>query len=99
MAQAVKSIASGGAGTGGSEGFARPAWLERITGSFQDFRKFLHDVRTEMTHVTWPSLPEVKSQTLIVIVTIFFFGLFFYVVDSAFGRLIQMIINKFGHLL
>jgi len=97
VAQAVKSIASGGAGTGGGEGIARPAWLERITGSFQDFRKFLHDVRGEMGHVTWPSPPEVRSQTLIVIVTIFFFGAFFFVVDGAFGRLIQLILNKFGH--
>ena len=81
----------------GGEGRPRPAWLERITGSWEQFRKFLHDVRGEMGHVTWPSVPEVRSQTLIVIVTIFFFGAFFFVVDGAFGRLIQMILNKFGH--
>ncbi len=76
---------------------ARPAWLERALESVQQFQRFLHDVRGEMGHVTWPSFLEVRSQTLIVIVTIFFFGAFFYVVDGAFGRLIQMILNKFGH--
>jgi len=82
---------------GGDERRERPAWLERITGSWEDLRKFLHDVRGEMGHVTWPSMPEVRSQTLIVIVTIFFFGAFFYVVDSGFGKLIQMILSQFGH--
>jgi len=90
VAEAAKAMA-GGAGR------ARPAWLERITGSWERFHKFLHDVRGEMGHVTWPSVPEVRSQTLIVIVTIFFFGAFFFVVDGAFGRLIQMILNRFGH--
>jgi len=92
VADAVKAVAAGG-----DEGRSRPAWLERITDSWEQFRKFLHDVRGEMGHVTWPALPEVWSQTLIVIVTIFFFGAFFYAVDGAFGRLIQLILSKFGH--
>ena len=96
MAQAVKALA-GGEGPPRDTASARPAWLERITDSWQQFRKFLHDVRGEMGHVTWPSVPDVRSQTLIVIVTIFFFGAFFFIVDGAFGRLIQMILSKFGH--
>ena len=98
MAQAVKMMTNQGSdsGTGGGMGFRPPAWLERPTAWVQDFRKFLHDVRNEMGHVTWPSLPEVRSTTFIVIVTIFFFGAFFFVVDGAFGRLIQMILSKYG---
>ncbi len=65
VADAAKAMAGG-------EGRARPAWLDRIIGSWHDFTKFLHDVRGEMGHVTWPSFLEVRSQTLIVIVTIFF---------------------------
>jgi len=83
--------------SGPGPGISRPAWLERITASWQQFRKFLHDTRGEMGHVTWPSFIDVRSQTLIVIVTIFFFGAFFFVVDGAFGKLIQIILNRFGH--
>jgi preprotein translocase subunit SecE len=98
VAQAARVMERSDAGSSGSgQGAERPAWLQRIVGSWQDFRKFLHDVRGEMGHVTWPSTIEVRSQTLIVIVTIFFFGAFFYVVDSGFGKLIQTILSKFGH--
>ena len=98
MAQAARVMERGETGSSGpGPGISRPAWLERITGSWEQFRRFLHDVRTEMGHVTWPSVPDVRSQTLIVIVTIFFFGAFFFVVDGAFGKLIQMILSKFGH--
>ena len=98
MAQAVKMVTnqSSGSGTGGGAGFPRPAWMERPIAWVQDFRKFLHEVRGEMGHVTWPSFPEVRSTTFVVIVTIFFFGAFFFVVDGAFGRLIQMILSKYG---
>jgi preprotein translocase SecE subunit len=98
VAQAVKTMASqsSGPGAGGGEGFNRPAWLDRPVAWAQDLHKFLHEVRGEMGHVTWPSFPEVRSTTFIVIVTIFFFGAFFFVVDGAFGRLIQMILTKYG---
>jgi preprotein translocase SecE subunit len=78
------------------QGHARPAWMERPVAWAQQFRKFLHEVRGEMGHVTWPNLPEVRSTTFVVIVTIFFFGAFFFVVDGAFGKLIQMILTKYG---
>ena len=90
VAEAAKAMAGG-------EGRERPAWLDRLLARPQQFKKFTHDVRVEMGHVTWPSVPEVRSTTFIVIVTIFFFGAFFFVVDGAFGKLIQMILNKFGH--
>ena len=98
MAQAVKTMTNqgSGSGAGGGEGIARPAWLDRMLERPQQFKRFLHDVRVEMGHVTWPSPPEVRSTTFIVIVTIFFFGAFFFVVDGAFGKLIQMILSKYG---
>jgi preprotein translocase subunit SecE len=89
VAEAAKAMAGG-------EGRARPAWLERLTAMPQQVKKFGHEVRVEMGHVTWPSLPEVRSTTFIVIVTIFFFGAFFFGVDGAFGKLIQMILSKYG---
>jgi len=98
VAQAARVMDRSDTGSSGpGPASARPAWLERITDRWQQFRKFLHDVRGEMGHVTWPSLPDVRSQTLIVIVTIFFFAAFFFVVDGALGRLVQMILSKFGH--
>jgi preprotein translocase SecE subunit len=97
VAQAARVTERSDAGSSGpGPGLPRPAWLERPVAWVQDMRKFLHDVRGEMGHVTWPNFLEVRSTTFVVIVTIFFFGAFFFVVDGAFGRLIQMILTKYG---
>jgi preprotein translocase subunit SecE len=58
-------------------------------------RSFLHDVRIEMRHVNWPSGSEVVSTTVVVTVTVAFFGLFFFVVDSGIGELIQRVLKYF----
>jgi len=55
---------------------------EKVTGSIQGTREFLHDVRVEMKQVTWPSRDDVISTTTVVIVTVAFFGIFLYFVEQ-----------------
>ena len=47
---------------------------------------FYNDVRTEMRKVTTPSRKEVQATTAVVIVTVFLFGLYFFIVDNVIGR-------------
>jgi preprotein translocase subunit SecE len=47
---------------------------------------FLSDVRNEMRKVTFPSRKEVQATTLVVIITVIIFGVFFFVVDQAVGN-------------
>jgi preprotein translocase subunit SecE len=47
---------------------------------------FLSDVRNEMRKVTFPSRKEVQATTMVVIITVIIFGVFFYVVDQAIGN-------------
>jgi len=72
---------------------SRPAWLDRLLAWPQQFRKLLHDVRQEMGHVTWPPPSDVRSTTLIVLVTIFFFGVFFFVVDMGVSKVVELILK------
>jgi preprotein translocase subunit SecE len=44
-------------------------------------RDFYADVRGEMKKVTWPARPEVLGTTVVVIVSVFFFGAYLFVVD------------------
>jgi preprotein translocase subunit SecE len=53
--------------------------------------KFLQEVRTEMSKVSWPSRQELKGQTWIVIVVSLFFALFIYVVDHLLSWLLNLI--------
>ena len=56
---------------------------QKVTGTIADTREFLHDVRVEMKQVTWPSREDVISTTGVVIATVFFFGVFLWVVELA----------------
>ena len=61
------------------------------------WRSFLHEVRVEMRQVTWPTRHEVFVTTWVVIVTVAFFGIFFFGVDSAASWIVQHVIKLFGH--
>jgi len=64
------------------------AYPERI-------KSFYNDVRTEMRKVTAPSLKEVRATTLVVIVTVFFFGVFFGVLDPIISRAYDLLLRAF----
>ena len=53
--------------------------------------KFLQDVRSEMSKVSWPSRHELKGQTWIVIIVSLFFALFIYIVDHVLSWLLNLI--------
>jgi preprotein translocase subunit SecE len=66
------------------------SWPEKI-------KTFYNDVRTEMKKVTTPSLKEVQATTLVVIITVFIFGLYFWLVDFVIGRGIDFMFRSLGH--
>ncbi len=44
-------------------------------------RGFLGDVRAEVDKVTWPTRNEVRGTTIVVLITVFFFGFYLYGLD------------------
>jgi len=58
---------------------------------------FLSDVRNEMRKVTFPSRREVQATTMVVIITVFIFGLYFWLVDFVIGRGIDFMFRSLGH--
>jgi preprotein translocase subunit SecE len=55
---------------------------EKVTGSIESTKEFLHDVRVEVKQVTWPSREDVISTTGVVIATVAFFGVFLAIVEK-----------------
>jgi preprotein translocase subunit SecE len=93
MAQAAKLSKED---TGGeSAPFSVPGPLQKVAGYPQRLRAFLHEVRVEMAHVNWPSRADVQSTTIVVTVTVAFFGVYFFFVDSGFSFLIQRVLQYF----
>jgi preprotein translocase subunit SecE len=56
-------------------------------------KSFLSDVRTELRHVTTPSRKEVQATTLVVIITVAIFGLYFAGVDFIIGKGMDLLLK------
>jgi preprotein translocase subunit SecE len=60
---------------------------------WQRLKTFLREVVVETKKVTWPSRDEVVATTVVVIAASFIFGIFLYVCDLAFFRLVDWVIK------
>jgi preprotein translocase subunit SecE len=58
-------------------------------------KSFYNDVRTEMRKVTAPSRKEVQATTTVVIVTVFLFGVYFFIIDNVIGRGVDLLFHTF----
>jgi len=79
-----------------SQGGSNLPLVNKVTGSLQETREFLHDVRVEMKQVTWPSREDVVSTTGVVIATVFFFGVFLAIVDWLVQMGVTKVLNIFN---
>lgn len=66
------------------------SWPERVRG-------FGTDVYSEMKKVTSPSFKEVRATTVVVLITVFLFGVFFFVVDGVVGTAMERFLKYYGH--
>jgi preprotein translocase subunit SecE len=60
-------------------------------------REYLSDVRTEMRRVTWPSRQEIYGTTVMVLITTFLFGFYFWICDQTFSFCVSRILRHFLH--
>ncbi len=56
-------------------------------------KTFLREVVVETKKVTWPGRDEVVATTVVVIAASFVFGIFLYVCDLVFFRLVEWVIK------
>ena len=71
--------------------------MEDLLGYPRRAQKFLQDVRAEMKLVVWPSPSEVRSTTLVVIMTTVLFAFFLWLVDKGSERVVAAILKAHGH--
>jgi preprotein translocase subunit SecE len=58
------------------------------------FLNFLKDTRSEMNKVVWPGSEQVRSNTFVVLICVFFFAAFFFAVDKVIGTAIEAMLQK-----
>ena len=76
---------------------SQPAWLANALGwgpgKLKEGRAFLTEVRAELKKVTWPSMPEVQSTTIVVIGTTVFFGFYLWLLDLGFSQVLSHVLK------
>ena len=55
---------------------------------------FLSDVRNEMRKVTFPNRKEVQATTIVVIITVILFGIYFFIIDQAIGSAVNWVLHR-----
>ena len=53
-------------------------------------------MREDVGRVTWPTQREVQATTVVVIVFSVVMGLYLFVVDAAFNKLVEFIFRRLG---
>ena len=89
MGVETKKMASSSAAAGGNFGDQIKSWPQRV-------KSFYNDVRTEMRKVTAPSRKEVQATTSVVLVTIFLFGLYFFIIDYVINAGVDRLFHAFA---
>jgi preprotein translocase subunit SecE len=76
---------------------ASAQWVENIRERFKRAGQFLRDVRAEMKLVVWPTATDVRSTTLVVIMTTIIFAVFLWAVDTGAARAVRQVLRAFHH--
>jgi preprotein translocase subunit SecE len=77
------------------QGISIPGPLQKLADYPKRWRQFLHEVRVEMKQVNWPTRDDVISTTVVVIVTVAFFAVYFALVDGGLSFLVQRLFKNF----
>jgi preprotein translocase subunit SecE len=70
---------------------------QSLSGRLKQFpartKGFLSDVRNEMRKVTFPNRKEVQATTVVVIITVVLFGVYFYVIDLGIANGVNWVLH------
>ncbi len=64
-------------------------WLERT-------KEFFRETKSEMKKVSWPARHEVIGTSAVVLGMVVFFGIYLWLCDLAFYKVIDYLFTRFG---
>jgi preprotein translocase subunit SecE len=70
--------------------------IDLAGGWFGRARRFIAEVRVELSRVTWPTRREVWATTVVVILTSMMFGIYLWVIDLGLSRVMDQVFKLLG---
>ena len=61
---------------------------------FGKIKKFITEVKVELTKVSWSTKEELKASTMIIIISTVFLAMYIGVLDLAFSKALSLMIRK-----
>ncbi|MCX5925357.1 MAG: preprotein translocase subunit SecE [Candidatus Dependentiae bacterium] len=58
--------------------------------------QFLHEVRAELLKVVWPKFDEFQGSTIVVLLLVCAFAIYFFVIDLGLSQLAQYVLRLYG---
>lgn len=58
--------------------------------------QFLHEVRSELSKVVWPTFNSFVESTVVVLVLVFAFAVYLWVIDKGFAGAMEYIFRHYG---
>jgi preprotein translocase SecE subunit len=65
--------------------------VDRIRRLFSRFRRFLDEAWSELKKVSWPTIPQTRNLTVLVLAVSFAVGLFITVFDAIFLQALKFV--------
>ena len=62
-----------------------------ITGVFEKIKKFLSEVKSELSKVIWPTRQELIESTIVSLFFIFLFAVYLGALDLVFYKLVKLV--------
>ena len=71
----------------------KPGFVARMKGFGATIAKFFRDTKSELKKVVWPSKADVKTNTIVVLVTVAIAAVVMIALDAIFGGILGLIIG------
>ena len=71
----------------------KPGFVARMKGFGANIAKFFRDTKSELKKVVWPSKADVKTNTIVVLVTVAIAAVVMIALDAIFGGILSLIIG------
>ena len=76
-----------------NDGKKKVSFFDKVKNFFKGIGKYFKDTKSELKKVVWPSKADVKTNTIVVLVTVAIAAVVMILLDAIFGGILGLIIG------
>lgn len=76
-----------------NDGKKKVSFFDKVKNFFKGIGKYFKDTKSELKKVVWPSKADIKTNTVVVLVTVAIAAVVMIALDAIFGGLLGLIIG------